>query len=180
MVTLLDSVLGDDFQAFLIHLSGTIQLCTSRLPTSTPGITLRTPLLSPDPFASNGKAIVRSVMSRRRYYFSELNKTPATSLAKGRLLVYWPNGNLADGASANETNGFFDVDNIPPWDTWVAYFYESGQSNYQSNYLVSWIPEVFIELASSGIEVNPEQCISWLDEVKDSPILRLLQEAAIS
>ncbi len=50
------------------------------------------------------------------------------------------------------TKGFFDVNNVPPWDTWVCYL---------DRYLVSWVPPVLEELASAGIRVNPEECIQW-------------------
>jgi len=28
--------------------------------------------------------------------------------------------------------------------------------------LVSWVPAVFVPLVTAGIEVNPEECILWL------------------
>ena len=33
-----------------------------------------------------------------------------------------------------------------------------------SDYLVSGVPAPFVELVAPGIDVNPEQCIRWLDE----------------
>ena len=77
-------------------------------------------------------------------------------LADGRLLLYSPDENLFDGAAMVASNGFFDVDNIPPWDTWVCFV---------GRYLVSWVPPQLLELANSGIEVNPEGCILWAPEV---------------
>lgn len=37
-------------------------------------------------------------------------------------MVYFPDGDLCDGAAEQVTDGFFDVFNVPPWETWVGYF----------------------------------------------------------
>jgi hypothetical protein len=79
------------------------------------------------------------------------------NLADGRLVLYSPDENLCDGAAQYTSKGFFDVDNIPPWDTWVCFF---------ERYLVSWVPPELLELASQGIDVNPEQCILWAPETE--------------
>jgi len=70
-----------------------------------------------------------------------------------------PDSNLFCGAAEDETEGFFDIDNVPPWDTWVAYFTASKMNSC----LISWIPPQFVELVSRGIYVNPEECIVWLE-----------------
>jgi hypothetical protein len=48
------------------------------------------------------------------------NSTIPSGLSGGRLLIYFPNHDLACGAAEQETAGFFDVNNVPPWDTWVT------------------------------------------------------------
>jgi len=75
------------------------------------------------------------------------------SAESGQLLSYFPHENLACGAAAFSSNGFYDVDNVPPWDLWVSFF--EGE-------LISWIPIGLIEAAHMGIDANPEQCIRWL------------------
>jgi hypothetical protein len=79
------------------------------------------------------------------------------SFAAGKLLLFYPNETLCDGAACQSSNGFFDNWNIPPWDTWIWY---SGLP-HESQVLYSWVPSQFIELASTGVSVNPEQCIRW-------------------
>jgi len=74
--------------------------------------------------------------------------------AGGRLLLFVPSETLMDGAAKYSSNGFFDVNNVPPWDIWVAF---SEQT------LVSWVPPMLLELAQKGIDVNPEGCIRWAD-----------------
>jgi hypothetical protein len=39
-------------------------------------------------------------------------------LTGGRLLAYFPDNNLACGVAEVESQGFFDTNNIPPYDTW--------------------------------------------------------------
>ena len=71
---------------------------------------------------------------------------------QGRLLLYFPTENLADGAAQYSSNGFFDADNVPPWDIWL------GFSDWT---LVSWVPPTLIEAVQMGIDANPEDCIRW-------------------
>jgi hypothetical protein len=80
---------------------------------------------------------------------------PPLSFHDGKFLLYAPNENLFDGAAQYSSKGFFNVDNVPPWDTWVCFFGE---------YLVSWVPPQLLELANAGVEANPEQCILWAPE----------------
>jgi hypothetical protein len=78
---------------------------------------------------------------------------------EGRLLSYFPDENLACGVAEAETGCFLTVDNVPPWDTWVAYLHEDDQTTY----LVSWVPGKMMRIVDSGIHVNPEKCFDWVD-----------------
>ncbi len=90
------------------------------------------------------------------------------NLGDGRLLVYFPNNDLSCGGAEQQTKGFFDVNNVPPWDTWVAYIQDSRSIEfYDTEYLIAWVPREFMTLADEGIVVNPEECIQWL---KDTPV----------
>jgi hypothetical protein len=98
--------------------------------------------------------IVQSVIVRR----SDLVGAPQerstnTGSDQGRLLLYTPEENLADGAAQYASKGFFDVDNVPPWDTWVA---------FSHGILLSWVPLQLVGLAEAGIDANPEGCIRWM------------------
>ena len=70
----------------------------------------------------------------------------------GRILAYWPGENLADGAARSATAGFFDVNNVPPWDTWLAFV---------DGALYAWVPAELVDRVQQGIDVNPEECIRW-------------------
>jgi len=119
---------------------------------------LRTPSLRPKILlgeartATDRQELVRSVVVRR----SELvrGQDYVVDGSEGKLLLYAPEENLADGAAKYVSNGFFDVDNVPPWDTWMA---------FSHGILLSWVPPQLIGLAQNGIDVNPECCVRWLD-----------------
>jgi hypothetical protein len=70
---------------------------------------------------------------------------------------------LSDGAAEAETAGFFDVNNCPPWDTWVALTQFSDGARGRAAHLFAWVPPAFEAVAQRGIDVNPEVCIEWLD-----------------
>jgi hypothetical protein len=103
---------------------------------------------------------------------------------EGKLLLYYPDANLYDGAAELHSRGYFDVDNAPPWDTWMYYvqddvcWKEPGEQQRGgddapgdtafSSFLVSWVPQQFVELADAGIWANPERCIIWADAVESA------------
>jgi hypothetical protein len=173
----------------LQHLSEAIEWCASRAITDEPKNCLRTPAFAPQPFTNQqerslarqdeklipyfpprlGLAEVEIVCAARRNALLTLAPRSAIGPRRGRLLGYTPDDNLCDGASTVRTDGFFDTDNIPPWDTWIACVAEHGKDDY----LLSWIPPEFIDLAEDGINVNPEACIWWFDR-RDTAFARTL------
>ena len=165
----------DDERQFLKRLTETIYWCREAGSPSQPKTSLRTceptDLISPrhQVFSVCAKRSLRLFSSGKR------NLSSVIGLYGGRLLAYFPEDNLADGVAATESEGFFDVDNIPPYDTWVwmvpsmrTFQYADGASGeMEANYLVAWVPPDFIQLASRGVDVNPEECIRWLDTLDD-------------
>lgn len=77
----------------------------------------------PDPSREKCREIVRSVVSRRAEKLGYENRSPipTDTLADGRLLLFSPEETLTDGAARYSSKGFFDADNVPPWDTWVGF-----------------------------------------------------------
>jgi hypothetical protein len=84
-----------------------------------------------------------------------LDQKQILSRKKGRLLVCWPAENVSDGASQVGSLGFFDPNDVPPWDTWV---------HYAEGKLTCWVPEDMISLAQVGLDANMVQCIQWVDD----------------
>jgi len=98
---------------------------------------------------------VAEVVAKRSQLTNKISpKKDAGNAVGGRLLLYNPSENLACGAAQVSSNGFFDVNNVPPWDVWVDFSEET---------LVSWVPPLLVEVAQMGIDVNPEECVRWAD-----------------
>ena len=158
--------LAESLEPFWEQLRETIAWCRATLDVASPARSLRSEAhrprtLEPDYFAS-----VSTVASLRRSACWQLcPDVPPRSLEGGRLLAYQPDMDLACGAAQAASRGFFDVNNAPPWDTWVAMVQESGADAIP--YLISWVPPQFVSLAQQGIEVNPECCIVWLEVAAD-------------
>ncbi|MFY1827443.1 hypothetical protein ACN47A_16095 [Myxococcus fulvus] len=97
----------------------------------------------------------------------------------GRLLVFAPDEETADGGAELQSGGFFDVHNTPPWDTWVGYFddlHEDPTGPVVRSYLLAYVPAVFVSRVADGIAANPEQCIQWLED-SDTSLAALLARA---
>jgi hypothetical protein len=145
--------------------------CAPRVDLSEVRKCLRSADLAPRNLALDPWTVVRRLLSTRSSLLQK--RSESSPPPNGRLLVYFPEQNLFDGAAEQETNGFFDDDNQPPWDTWIGFFEDEGRDPSLSTYLVAWIPSPFVSLAARGIDVNPEQCIAWLDQTKTALAMSL-------
>jgi len=154
-------------EQFKVRLAQTIFWCAPRADKVNPATSLRTAELRPRLLEESRSSAVDTVAHARELFGGvDIRTTIPTALGGGRLLVYFPNYDLACGAAEQETVGFFDINNVPPWDTWVAYFQDEQQNidSFDTEYLIAWVPPEFLRLANEGIAVNPEQCILWLSD----------------
>lgn len=156
-------------QPFAARLAETIAWCAPRAQHSAARHGLRSARLGPAELSTDGARNVEEV-ARKRAQCLEGRPEPVEryeDLRGGRLLVYFPDANLADGAAEVESDGFFDADNVPPWDTWVAFGTDprSRDISYRS-YVIAWVPAELVERANRGIEANPEVCICWLEDAQ--------------
>lgn len=151
-------------QPFLDSVAMAAAWCGPRADPANPRSCLRTPDLAPRPLEADYFSAVRTVLRSRESRQGQPFGWPQAG--EGRLMVYFPDADLCDGAAEAETGGWFDVYNTPPWDTWAGFFHDDrpGGGNSFARYLVAWVPPAFIDLAARGIDVNPEQCIAWLDD----------------
>jgi hypothetical protein len=166
---------------FSIRLLEAARWCASKLDPDDGANSLRSPELAP-PREGGWDAIVASVCERRARL---LERHPPYPLCRppGNLLIFDPGQTLGDGAAMVESGGFFDADNTPPWDTWVAYVKEEPRRpdswTRLDSYLLCWIPGEFVSLVRRAIDVNPEECLLWADDA-DTPFLLHWRAAALA
>jgi hypothetical protein len=139
---------------FWESLSKTVGWCLPKVDLGNPATCLRSPSSRPRLFTT-GHLNTTAEALRSRY-----PETPAAigSLHDGRLVVCWPDLDLSDGAAEAASGGYFDVNNTPPWDTWVAFVHYPDDS--EQSYLVAWVPAGFVRLADAGIRVIPRNASS--------------------
>jgi hypothetical protein len=166
-----------DRERFINNLTNAIAWCTVAGSLSDPKASLRTCKPELDDLTDQVSQVYRVDFERigRLRSAGRTDRPVVTDLCGGRLLAYFPSDTLADGAAETESKGFFDVNDIPPYDTWVwivrnvRRWQAAGHTTAEreANYLVAWVPPDFIALADAGIGVNPGDCIMWLDELDD-------------
>lgn len=193
--------------AFQHALAETIVWCAPRATPLELGASLRSlPLLNQPSIESQSidkwRQAVSDIATTRAMFLRDAGtypQEPASDLAGGRLLLYAPDETLSDGAADVSSGGFFDSDNVPPWDTWVAYIEDIATDPQHGNpwfleafrrdqeitnepmqlaYVVCWVPPCLLEAADAGIDANPEQCIEWLAN-RDTSFIRALQEMGL-
>ncbi len=95
--------------------------------------------------------IVAEVIERRRRMLHQEGvvaplHTPMPS--DGFLILIWPDSDMHDECARDETEGFFDVEELPGHDSWVAYVTASPEKVTECGLdcwsrLIAWIPNVF-------------------------------------
>jgi hypothetical protein len=162
---------------FVTRLTEAIAWCVSAGSLLRPDTSLRTCRQTPGDLSSQDHQVFLVALERSQRLSSsgKRNLPPVTNLCGGRLLAYFPNDNLFDGFAEVQSKGFFDVNNIPPHDTWVwmvrnsriHHLADGGSWEGEANYLVAWVPPDFIQLADIGVDANPEACVVWLETLED-------------
>ncbi len=159
-----------------MSLAQTIVWCSTQDFLNDPANSLRTAELRPPSFLQLDTVARREAMMdtlvEKRFKLLRFNGKyrilPAKGLAGGRLVVYDPDQNRFDSMALVESFGYFDWDNLPPWDTWIAYVRDEERERQglsHASYLVAWVPPDLIERADAGIRANPERCLLWASDL---------------
>jgi hypothetical protein len=164
-----------DWTVFFTRLQQAIAWCHDRVQMDSLATCLRSPSIEPSHFCDYSRDDEACVVTFARYL--QLGRPSEFAdrmpdLRGGRLLAYFPDADLSDGAAEQASGGFFDGANLPPWDTWISYFEDPVDLCY-GNYLVCYVPRLAIPAAQIGITVNPEECIAWLADTDTVPCQRL-------
>jgi len=164
--------LSESIEPFRARVQQAMAWCSPRADLSRARDCFRSPELRPRVLQASYRTAVHDVGLSRELYLGRALGRVEMPPGRGRLLMFAPDEQLSDGDAEQETDGFFDLNNTPPWDTWVAFIEEPSAA-----YLISWVPPAFVSLVQRGIEVNPEQSLHWLSEA-DAPFARWLAASA--
>jgi len=117
------------------------------------------PLLSELPAVDELHNVLETIRRRRRDFLAS-DPIPVAPSPRGRLLACEFNASTASGESEHASGGFFDIDDRPPWDTWVWVLQtESGDP-----ILLAWVPQAVVDRVEPSIAMNPYGCIYWLED----------------
>ena len=127
------------------------------------------------------QAIVDQVAHQRAKLLREQGIYPrdmTPDLAGGRLLLHDPYNTDSSGGSWGCSGAFFDVDDAPPWDTWITFVREEHPGPEWNTFVVAWIPATLLAVAQRGIEYCAVPCTDWAENV-DTAFTRTLRAAGI-
>ncbi len=96
--------------------------------------------------------VVERFVVARRQRLPRIAHTPVP----GRLFSFLVDDCYFDGVAAAETNGFLDERDLPPWETWIAYW--RGRRA-----LISWVPESECRAVDAAVRAHVVDAYAWLN-----------------
>jgi hypothetical protein len=107
--------------------------------------------------------------ARRRLLGREIAPSAATAMELERrhalLAVDWK-FHVFEGGGWDETNGYLDFSELPPWDTWLVLADNTWRSETDL-LIVSWVPRWAETLVNEGLRVQVFGNGSWLERRSD-------------
>lgn len=106
-------------------------------------------------------AAVELVCEARRRELARLGIPVASvgpDLAGGRVLYTTLDTDSCEAATA-PSNGYYDLDDLPGWDTW---FWHRPTDQPQGG-IYCWVPARLVEPARAGMDVIPVLCVRWAE-----------------
>jgi hypothetical protein len=160
----------------------TVTWCKHKADVENPRTCLRTPELKPEEYApdANGNLDFNAsdceqatpcltiLSQKRRELLQRANMSVESSSVNrnnGRFMLHILRHSLWCGLSEECSQGFIDVIDLPPWDTWLICVPISGVL-HQTGLLLSWVPSEFCDLVSKGRDVNMVDCFFWASEYR--------------
>lgn len=166
---------------FARRLAETVAWCSHHARAADAGTSTRTPALRPPVMAQRGydllarllktpfetTAAVEHVCHARQRELARLGipvPPVGPDLAGGRVLFTRIDTDSC-GAVTDPSNGYYDLDDLPGWDTW---FYH-GRTDQTWGAIYCWVPQHLIELADEGVCLIPVQCVEWAGSLDVQP-----------
>ncbi|MGH2350498.1 MAG: hypothetical protein ACRDI2_00180 [Chloroflexota bacterium] len=168
-----------------MRLAEVMAWCLPRVSTADPAKCLRSPALRPTIFGDQeappaqaydwvtsfeNQRVMNALAEERAAHLRREDRypvAPAEDLAGGRLLLPSPQGSVWDGASEAESHGFIDIDDAPPWDTWIGILADPNASApLYAQSIVNWVPPDYVAAVDAAIRVNPVENLAWATELE--------------
>jgi hypothetical protein len=89
-----------------------------------------------------------------------LADAPPRAAERGSVLAFDLEATFFDSVPASISGGFFDANDLPPWDTWIAY---GKCAALQSNVLYSWVPAEFEVVVGHAVRAHLSNAYAWVD-----------------
>lgn len=102
-------------------------------------------------------------------------ETASIAMGAGKLLYFLPGRSPGDGKAMMVSGGFFDKEGFPPSDTWMGYLVDHYEKDFQTGYLLSWVPQSVEVLVDRAIKADTTQCMQWAANVK-TPFLLAVRD----
>ncbi len=103
------------------------------------------------------RTVLETAPSRDGYKnYSEIVKRDDS--LRNRLVAYFPDQSIEDGAAEMESRGFFDKNDEPGWDTWVDFVMKPEFNSF----LIAWVPPDMINNVEEGIKANIIGAVEWV------------------
>jgi len=145
--------------------------CATRLDSAPISSRLRTPGLAPDLEEESAlpaleEALTLLAASRRRALDADTGSR-ARAQETGRLLICELDMSIGSGEAEAASEGFFDVDDRPPWDLWLVCFGRTRPARPEEPIacLVAWVPESLYAQAEAGRRASSAGSLHWVDPV---------------
>lgn len=90
-----------------------------------------------------------------------LLKVPGMEIHGRVLLTTAIEESVVDGAARASSSGWFDGNDLPPWDTWFAYARLNTRGFTERQTLLAFVPSAWEADAERGMKVNPVDCMEW-------------------
>jgi len=115
-----------------------------------------------DPIMGSNKQLYNELFEKQLEFKSTIIGSSSPGVEpEGQLMIAEIDYTFIDGASEEASQGFIDINDCPPIDTW---FYLA--SNKHTRLLFCWIPQQFVDLVDDGINANPVDCFYWYTDKK--------------
>jgi uncharacterized protein (TIGR02996 family) len=119
--------------------------------------------------------LVHRAASQRQRKIGELDlAASAPEDVIGKVVAFEPDLSLFDGAAEAESDGYFDVNSMPPSEFWVLMVDDWGRATESKSYLLAFVPDWLYRQAVSGMRVDAACCINFASEI-EAPFIQMLR-----